>query len=693
MTHSFLFEIGLEDMPAGVIVQAEKQLVNYTKAFLDDVNLSYGDVSSFSTPRRFAVKVEDLAEKQLDEELTVRGPAQRIAQDDDGNWTKAAIGFSKGQGGSVEDLIIKNEDGEPYIYMEKHVVGKEAKELLKEIYTVVQKIEFPKNMKWGTTNYQYVRPIHWLVALLDDEVIPFQVFDVETSNQTEGHRFLGKQVTIQHPREYEEKLKEQFVLPNRSERKALIVEQLQELCGANKWEVPTNYTDLLDEVTDLVEYPTVFYGEFDESYLALPEVVLETSMIDHQRYFPVREANEKHALLPYFISVRNGNTDHLENVARGNEKVLTARLSDSKFFYEEDQKATIDAFLDKIKQVDYHDQLGTLYEKQTRVANMVEVLANYYTLTDTEIEHLKRVSSIYKFDLVTQVVDEFPTLQGKIGEIYALERGEDAEVAKAIGEQYLPLSVTDALPESKIGKYTALLDKLDTLIQFFSIGLKPTGSNDPYALRRQAIGVVRIMLALHEENIEIDLFMNDLVQASELPISREDTLDENKVALITFIKARLEQLMQSEYHISHDVRQAALGTTHKNLSWSLDVAKILEAEKEETSFKKIVESITRVMNMTKNESNVKTVKHDLLASASEKELVTEIEKLETIFRDNEDAQVRYDALKDISPFITEFFEHNMIMVDNEAVKANRLTLLHNLAIIAKQFADFSQLII
>ena len=536
MTHSFLFEIGLEDMPAGVIVQAEKQLVNYTKAFLDDVNLSYGDVSSFSTPRRFAVKVEDLAEKQLDEELTVRGPAQRIAQDDDGNWTKAAIGFSKGQGGSVEDLIIKDEDGEPYIYMEKHVVGKEAKELLKEIYTVVQKIEFPKNMKWGTTNYQYVRPIHWLVALLDDEVIPFQVFDVETSNQTEGHRFLGKQVTIQHPREYEEKLKEQFVLPNRSERKALIVEQLQELCGAKKWEVPTNYTDLLDEVTDLVEYPTVFYGEFDESYLALPEVVLETSMIDHQRYFPVREANEKHALLPYFISVRNGNTDHLENVARGNEKVLTARLSDSKFFYEEDQKATIDAFLDKIKQVDYHDQLGTLYEKQTRVANMVEVLANYYTLTDTEIDDLKRVSSIYKFDLVTQVVDEFPTLQGKIGEIYALERGEDAEVAKAIGEQYLPLSVTGhALPESKIGKYTALLDKLDTLIQFFFYWVsKPTGSNDPYALRRQAIGVVRIMLALHEENIEIDLFMNDLVQASELPISREDTLDENKAALITF---------------------------------------------------------------------------------------------------------------------------------------------------------------
>ena len=288
MKHTFLLEVGLEDMPADVIVQAENQLVEKTKSFLEEAKLTFGNVQGFSTPRRFAVFVEGLAERQPDENLTVRGPAQRIAQDDEGNWTKAAIGFSKGQGGSVEDLVIKEDKGEPYVFIEKHIPGLETKELLKGLNEVVKKIEFPKNMKWGTTNYHYVRPIHWLVALLDEEVVPFEVFDVQTSNHTEGHRFIGEPLTLQNPSEYEEKLNEQNVIVNRSKRKALIVEQLEELCEEKNWVIPTSYSDLLEEVTDLVEYPTVFYGEFNKDYLEVPEVVLETSMIDHQRYFPVK---------------------------------------------------------------------------------------------------------------------------------------------------------------------------------------------------------------------------------------------------------------------------------------------------------------------------------------------------------------------------------------------------------------------
>lgn len=693
MTHSFLLEVGLEDMPAGVIVQAEKQLVEQTKRFLKEAKLSFGKVRGYSTPRRFAVIVEELAEKQPDEELTVRGPAQRIAQDEAGNWTKAAIGFSKGQGGSVEDLIIKDEDGEPYIYIEKHVAGKDTKDILQNIHTVVEKIEFPKNMKWGTTNYHYVRPIHWIVALLDDTVIPFTVFDVTTGQQTEGHRFLGETVTINHPKEYEEKLKDEFVLADRAERKELIVKQIDELCAEKNWEVPTGYPALLDEVTDLVEYPTVFYGSFDESYLNIPEMVLETSMIDHQRYFPVRENVGEKNLLPYFISVRNGNDEYLDNVARGNEKVLTARLADSKFFYEEDQKSTIADFLEKLKLVDYHDQLGTLFEKQTRATKIAEVVDDYYHLSKDEKTQLKRVTEIYKFDLVTQVVDEFPTLQGAIGEIYALERNEPSGVATAIGEQYQPLSGTDDLPTSKLGKFIALIDKLDTLIQFFSIGLAPTGSNDPYALRRQAIGVVRIMMALKEETIELDQMIDDLVQASELPISREETLDENKTALVTFILNRLEQIMQTEYSIAHDVRQAALGSTHKNLSWILEVANQLQEVKEETSFKAVVEAITRVLNITQNEGDSGTVRPELFESSSEKELAAEIDVLAKGFNADTAAETNYKALRQIEPYITDFFEHNMIMVEDDVVKENRLTLLHNLAIIVKQFADFSQLVI
>jgi len=693
MTHSFLLEIGLEEIPAAMILQAEKQLVVKTEAFLGEANLTFGTVTSFSTPRRLAIQIDDLATKQPDQNRTVRGPAERIAKDEEGNWTKAAIGFSKGQGGSVEDLIVKDEDGEPYIYMEKHVPGKDAKELLQEISSVIKNIEFPKNMKWGTTNYRYVRPIHWLIALLDEEVIPFEVFDVESGKQSEGHRFLGETTTINHPDEYKEKLKEEYVLADRDARKEIIVQQLNDLCAEKNWEVPTHYTALLEEVTDLVEYPTAFYGAFDEDYLEVPEIVLETSMIDHQRYFPVREGDGANDLLPYFISVRNGNADHIENVARGNEKVLSARLADSKFFYNEDQESSIPEFLEKLKHVNYHDQLGTIFEKQIRASKMLDVLADYYELSKYDVKQLKRVTEIYKFDLVTQVVDEFPALQGLVGEIYALERNEDADVARAIGEQYLPLSGTDALPETKLGTYISLLDKLDTLIQFFTIGLIPTGSNDPYALRRQAMGVVRMLLELDNKSMELNQLIDDLVVASELPVSREENLEGNKEALVSFLLDRVEKIMQVDYNIAHDIRQAALGTTHKNVSWILEVAQVLETEKEKTAFKEVVESITRVINMTDKEGSPGVIQKDLLETASERALVSEIEHLETVFENEENAAERYQALEDVNEYITDFFEHNMIMVEDKAIKGNRLTLLHNLAIIAKAFADFSQLVI
>lgn len=693
MTQTFLLEVGLEDMPADVIVQAENQLVEKTKDFLNEAKLTFGNVQGFSTPRRFAVLVEGLSERQPDENLTVRGPAQRIAQDDEGNWTKAAIGFSKGQGGSVEDLVIKDEKGEPYVYIEKHIPGLETRELLKGINEVVQKIEFPKNMKWGTLNYHYVRPIHWLVALLDEEVVPFEVFDVETSNYTEGHRFIGESVTLQNPNEYEEKLNEQNVIVNRSKRKALIVEQLENLCEEKNWVVPTSYADLLEEVTDLVEYPTVFYGEFNKDYLEVPEVVLETSMIDHQRYFPVRENSGEQALQPYFIAVRNGDKNHLDNVARGNEKVLSARLADSKFFYVEDQKLEIVDFVDKLKRVDYHEKLGTIYEKQTRAKRMVDVFAKYYSLSDKEKSQLERITEIYKFDLVTQIVDEFPNLQGMIGSIYARERGEQEEVSLAVRDQYLPKSVTGELPETTLGKYIALIDKLDSLIQFFTTGLIPTGSNDPYALRRQAIGVVRIMIDLQADNIELNAFIEDLIQVSELPENRLEDLAENKTTLIDFIKSRLEQMIQSEYEIAYDVRQAAIGSTHQNLSWILEVAQVLENEKTDKSFKGVVESITRVTNMTKDKVNVDEINKDLLETESEKELVSAIDTLKENYEATNNAKDRYNALKEISSDITEFFEHNMIMVDDEKIKNNRLNLLKTIAVITQQFADFSQLVI
>ena len=693
MTKTFLLEIGLEDMPAGVITNTEKQLIDKTKSFLTEANLTFSEVIGYSTPRRFAVMVKELAEKQTDETLIVRGPAAKIAQDEEGNWTKAAIGFSKGQGGSVDDLIIKEEKGKPYVYIEKFVPGKYALEILQGMDEVIKNIEFPKNMKWGNFSYHYVRPIHWLVALLDDEIVPFEVFGVSTGRISEGHRFLGETVEITSPEDYENLLEKQNVIPNRANRKAMIVEQINDLCKQHKWTVPALESELLDEVTDLVEYPTAFYGHFDEDYLNLPSVILETSMIDHQRYFPVRDEKDKQTLLPYFISVRNGNSEYIENVARGNEKVLTARLADARFFYAEDQKSKINEFVEKLKNVAYHEQLGTIYDKQKRALKMVDVLANHFSLSGPEIKELKEIAAIYKFDLVTQIVDEFPTLQGTIGGIYAKEHHLSDQIADAISEQYLPLSQADSLPKTNLGKYIALIDKLDTLLQFFSIGLIPTGSNDPHALRRQAVGVVRLILALDEKNISFKSLMDDLVEVSAFPESRMDHLADYMHALNDFIFARLEQIMKTDNNLSYDIRQAVLAAKSDNLTQMVEAGELLEQHKGKEDYKELVESITRILNITKANKTSGQINEHLLETDSEKELVKVAAQLSRTFNQTTDANERYTALGKIYEPITDFFDHNMVMVDQPEIKENRLTLLNNLANTTMDFADFSQLIV
>src|SRR5699024_1472115 len=413
----------------------------------------------------------------------------------------------------------------------------------------------------------------------------------------------------------------------------------------------------------------------------------------HQRYFPVRDEKDQQALLPYFISVRNGNSEHIENVARGNEKVLTARLADAKFFYAEDQKSEIVEFVEKLKNVAYHEQLGTIYDKQNRAVRIVDVLADHFNLSGPEIKELKEIAAIYKFDLVTQIVDEFPTLQGRIGGIYAREHHLSDNIAHAISEQYLPLSQVDSLPKSILGKYIALIDKLDTLIQFFSIGMIPTGSNDPHALRRQAVGVVRLILALDVKNLDFIKLMNEVVEVSNLPEKRMDQLDENMRALNDFILARLEQIMKTDYNLSYDIRQAVLAAKNVNLTRMVKAGERLEQHKGKENYKELVESITRILNITNTNGNAGQINEQLLETDSEKELVKVTTQLSKIFTQTTDANERYLALEKIHGPITEFFDHNMIMVDQPEIKENRLTLLNNLANITMDFADFSQLIV
>lgn len=473
MAKHVLFEIGMEELPARFIDDAELQLKEKTAKWLEDLRIAYDSITSFSTPRRLAVRIENIADMQTTIEEEARGPALTIAKDENGEWTKAAIGFAKGQGKTVEDLVEKEVNGKAYVFVTKRIEGKATNELLPGFKDVITSISFSNNMRWGTNTLRFARPIRWLVALYGNEIVPFEITKVETSNVTYGHRFLGKSVTLGDAMDYEKKLKENFVIADAKERKARILEGIDELQN-DQFQVSVDQ-DLLAEVTNLVEYPTVFKGEFEEMFLDLPSEVLIISMKEHQRYFPVKSKEGK--LLPSFIGVRNGDDTALETVIRGNEKVLRARLQDAEFFYDEDQKNTIDHHLEKLSRVVFQEKLGTLAEKTERVTDLTERIAENLNLPANMIEDASRAAEISKFDLMTNMVNEFTDLQGIIGEIYALNLGEKEAVAAAIREQYLPTHANGDLPDSEIGAILSVAEKIDTIVGIISVGKIPTGSD------------------------------------------------------------------------------------------------------------------------------------------------------------------------------------------------------------------------
>ena len=490
MTHTFLLEIGLEEMPAHVVTPSINELAEKTEKYLKENRISFDKVQKFSTPRRLALEISGLADKQPDIDEEVKGPAEKIAKDAEGNWSKAAIGFTRGQGLTPDDITFKDIKGTNYVFVNKHVTGKPVTDVLSSLIDVVADMNFPTMMKWGTNKFQFIRPIKWIVALLDTEVVPMELVGVKSGRKSLGHRFLGNEVSIANAADYETDLNKEFVIVDADKRKAKIKAQIEAIANENNWKVKID-DDLLEEVNNLVEYPTSFYGTFDKRFLDIPREVLITSMRNHQRFFYVENQDGK--LLPFFISVRNGNSDFIENVIKGNEKVLAARLYDAEFFYQEDQNHDIDYFVNKVKNVTFHDKISTVYEKMQRVQVISRLIGKKVGLNDSQLADLQRAAEIYKFDLVTGMVGEFSELQGVMGEKYALLFGEKPEVAVAIREHYMPISANGELPQSKIGAVLAVADKLDTVMTFFAAGMIPSGSNDPYALRRQAAGIVNIV--------------------------------------------------------------------------------------------------------------------------------------------------------------------------------------------------------
>ncbi|MGN1294602.1 glycine--tRNA ligase subunit beta [Weissella soli] len=685
---NFLLEIGLEEVPAHLVTPAINQLVARTENFFADERLSHGEIVPFSTPRRLAVLVKDVAEKAEDVEEELKGPAKKIALDADGNFTKAAIGFARGKGMTTADIIFKEFNGAEYVTLNKFEAGQPAAEVLTKFKTVIEAMTFSTTMKWGRHSFEYVRPIRWLVALLDTAIIPFDILGVATGRVSRGHRFLGHDVEIASATAYEEALKAVFVEANAAERKANIRHQVEAIAANNNWQVVID-EDLLEEVNNIVEFPTAFAGGFAEDYLEVPDEVLITSMKEHQRFFHVIDAAGH--LLPHFISVRNGNAEHIDNVIAGNEKVLIARLEDAKFFYHEDQKHDIDFYNNKLNVVSFHEKLGSVANHTHRAKVITLVIAKALGLEAAEVAKLGRAADIYKFDLMTGMVGEFDELQGVMGEKYAVLFGEDAAVAQAVREHYMPLGAGTATPESTLGNILALADKLDSLLSFFAGDMIPSGSNDPYGLRRAATGVVAILV---DTNWSLDV--RELLIAAIAEINATDDfiglpeavaaqLLTNVDHVIDFLTDRVVKALKDD-GVRVDIINAVTKNNNADTTAIMVAAKVLQAHVDDANFREGVEALTRVARLTSKNPTAAVVDTALFENEAEKTLFAEISAFTA-----RSADERLVKLLALQPAIDAYFDVTMVMVNDAAVKNNRLATLALVSKESEQLANFMEL--
>ena len=683
-----LLEIGLEELPARYVTDSMNQLADKVRNWLETMKINYRELKAFSTPRRLAVLVLDVAGTQEDVSEEAKGPARKIAQNDDGEWSKAAIGFSRGQGMSVDDIYYKEINGVEYAHVKKFIKGKQTIELLPELKDLITSIHFPKNMRWADNDLKYIRPIKWIMALFGQEVIPFSITNVTTADWSMGHRFLGGKWHLTSAKDYEEFMLEQKVIVDPVKRKNMIVEQLKNIEEAKDWVIPVD-EDLLEEVNNLVEYPTALYGGFESEFLELPQEVLITSMKEHQRYFPVKSKDGK--LLSQFVTVRNGGSDHLENVARGNEKVLRARLSDAAFFYREDQKTDIDSCLNKLTSIVYHEEIGTLAEKVKRVRRLTNILTEKLSFSSQDKVDADRAAEIGKFDLVTNMVNEFPELQGVMGERYARQKGESEAVAIAINEHYKPRNAEDDTPATEVGAVLSVADKMDTICSFFAIGMIPTGSQDPYALRRQATGIVQILL--HQNWI---IGLEELIQES-LSLLNEDGKIKQKmeavtVDLVTFFKLRLKYLLQ-EKDVRHDLIDAILGAEVGDIHSLFNRARVLEANKNKADFKENIEALSRVINIATKSESQGEINTSLFENDYEQRLYERYVSLQEQLSEHVTEETYFELLVSLKNDINQYFDHTMIMADDAAIKQNRLHLMVQLSNLIKKFANVSEIIV
>lgn len=666
MAEDVLFEIGAEEIPAGAMPGILAQLKSLTETKLAEHHLKYDAIRTMGTPRRIALMVDGAAD--MSDELSERhkGPSASIAYDADGNPTKAAIGFARGKGIDVADLVV--EDG--YIYAETKTVGVKAMDIFTQILPeLIHGLSFPKSMHWGNLDDKFIRPVRWMLALLGTAVIPVEFAGVRSSNFSRGHRFLGERgVLVQHPADYIKNLEDNFVIVDQDKRRDMITKQLHDLAASKNATIVWD-DDLLEEVLYLVEYPTALCGSFDESYLALPDAAVITPMKDHQRYFPLVDKDGK--LLPMFLTVRNGDSHSLDVVAAGNERVLRARLDDAKFFFNEDRKKALADRSEGLKKIVFQEGLGNLADKTERLLALGEEFGEACGLDEAEIVELECATVLAKTDLTTGMVTEFTELQGVIGKEYALLDGESTEVAEAIFEQYLPRFAGDILPKTPAGKVLSIIDKVDNIVATFSRGLIPTGSQDPYALRRQTIGVLNI-LSSSALNVSLEPVWRQDLTLLGVPEAKHDEIVGQ---LTNFFALRLKNIYLDR-EVPHNVIELVLSNPTVTVAQADGLVKAIMAHRIDENVE-LVQAYTRMFNLVKSET-YQAVDEMLLSDEAEKALFKEAilayENSQTAL-ENKDYDKVVSIPETLVPAINKFFEDVMVMVDDAAVKANRLQLV------------------
>lgn len=686
-----ILEIGTEEIPARFMENTLQQMEEIVSSLFQHNRIKFDGLEVYGTPRRLAVLVRGAAEMQEDLEEKKRGPSKKAAFDGEGSPTKAASGFAGSQGVKVEELTVEEYQGGEYVFAVKKIKGRKTKELLPDILKeAVRKITFPKPMYWESKEVRFARPIRWLLALYGKDKVPFSFAGLESGNLTYGHRFLDPgPFEIEDPQDYFKVLQKAMVVIDQNERKNIIRKQAEEAAFSLGGRALID-ENLLEEVNYLVEYPRAVAGDYSTEFLELPKDVLITTMQSHQRYFPVVEGKGK--LLPHFITISNLKEDIKGNIKAGNERVLRARLADARFFFMEDQKVDPDDYVERLNNILFQEELGTVHEKIQRIVNLSEYMADLINVDSKTKQYISRAAYLCKFDLVTNMVSEFPELQGIMGREYAALAGEAREVAAGIYEHYLPRFTGDDLPASMVGALVGIADKIDNITGCFGIGLQPTGSQDPYALRRQALGIVHILF-----DSEIRLPLNRVLEFSVKqfgPVKLKKPGVEIIEEVRDFIHNRIKHILL-EKGFRYDLVDAVLGIKFEIVYRLYKKTKYLKEAVKNPDFPKLMTAFTRAANLAKNAPADGEVRLELLEDETEKVLYqayNQVKKVVDLRLQDEDYSGVLTQLALMQKPVDEFFDQVMVMVENETLKNNRLSLLRDIRDLFLQYADFSKIV-